>query len=192
MPDQFSLPGFEPAPRQRQQHTLFFTILPSASELLRIEQVALALRQQHRLTGKPIRLDRLHVTLLSLSGYDDAVPQALVDAASAVASNLAMPSFEVLFDRALSFPGSGAFVLRGDDADAPISSFRKALGQALTQAGLRTRPSNIAHMTLAYDDHQVAEHSIEPLRWRAKELVLIDSLVGQTVHRHLGHWPLHA
>jgi RNA 2',3'-cyclic 3'-phosphodiesterase len=193
MPDQYSLPGFEPTPTQRRpQHTLFFAILPPSSELSRIEQVALALRQRHGLTGKPIRLDRLHVTLLSLGGHDDAVPQALIDAVGAAASNLAMPRFEVLFDRALSFPGSGAFVLRGDDANAPISAFRKALGQALTHAGLRSRPSNTAHMTLAYGDRQVPEHRIEPLRWMAEEFALIDSLVGQTVHRHLSHWPLHA
>jgi RNA 2',3'-cyclic 3'-phosphodiesterase len=153
--------------------------------------VALALHQQHGLTGKPIRLDLLHVTLLSLGSYDDAVPQALVDAASTVASNLAMPRFDVLFDRALSFPGSSAFVLRGYDADALSGAFRKALGQALTQAGLRARPSNTAHMTLAYDDRQVPEHRIEPVRWMAEEFALIDSLVGQTVHRHLDHWPLH-
>lgn len=196
MPEQFSLPGFDAAPtpkrpiRLRPPHTLFFAILPPASALAGIEQRAHALLVQHGLTGKPIRTDRKHVTLISLGGYDDAIPADLVDAAIAVASALVMPSFEVVFDKALTFPGSGAFVLRGDDAAAPINSFRKALDQALAQAGLRTRPINTAHMTLAYDERQIAQHSIEPLRWVAGEFVLIHSLVGQSVHRHLGRWPL--
>lgn len=198
MPEQFSLPGFDPAPKQRRpthprpQQTLFFAVLPPASELPRIEQKAQALRLQHGLTGKPIRADRLHVTLLSLGGHDAAVPQDLIDAASAVASTLVMPGFAVVFDRALSFPGSGALVLRGDDAATPISSFRQALGQALARAGLRTWPSNTAHMTLVYDDRHVQEHRIEPMRFAVEEFVLIHSLTGQSVHRHLGRWPLRA
>ncbi len=191
MPEQFSLPGFDPAPaHKRLPHTLFFAILPPASALPHIEHVAQALCRQYGLKGKPTLADRLHVTLHSLGGFDDAIPQGLVDAASAVASALAVPRFQVMFDRALSFPGGGAFVLRGDDAAAPISAFRSALGEALTQAGLRARPSNTAHMTLAYDDRLIPEHRIEPMRWMAEDFVLIHSLVGQTVHRHLGRWSL--
>ena len=186
MPEQFSLPGFDPA----RTHTLFFAVLPPVSDLPFIERRARTLLVQHGLTGKPIRMDRKHVTLLSLGSYAAAVPQDLVDAASGVAVALTMPSFEVMFDRALSFKGSGAFVLTGDDATAPITAFRGALDRALAQAGLRTRPSNNAHMTLAYDDRHVTEHRIEPLCFTVEAFVLIDSLVGQGVHRHLGHWPL--
>jgi RNA 2',3'-cyclic 3'-phosphodiesterase len=190
--EQFSLPGFDPAPtRKRPPNTLFFAILPPASALAGIERAALALREQHGLTGKPIRTDRLHVTLHSLGGFDDTVPQGLVDAASAAASTIAMPCCEVVFDRALSFTGSGAFVLRGDDAAAPISAFRHALGEALAHAGLRAEPINTAHMTLAYDDRRIAEHRLdEPLRMAVEAFVLIHSLVGQGVHRHLGRWSL--
>jgi RNA 2',3'-cyclic 3'-phosphodiesterase len=197
MPEQFSLPGFDTAKQKREKHprplhTLFFAILPPASALLGIEQRAQALLLQHGLTGKPIRADRKHATLISLGGYDEAVPTDVVDTAGAVASALVMPRFEVAFDKAMTFAGSGAFVLTGDDAAAPINSFRTALDQALARAGLRTWPSNIAHMTLAYSDRQIAAHSIEPLRWLVEDFVLIHSLVGQTVHRHLGRWPLRA
>lgn len=186
MPEQFSLPGFDLAP----PHTLFFAVLPPAGDLPRIEQRAQALLLQHGLTGKPIQVDRKHVTLMSLGSYDGAVPQDLVDAASAVASALVMPGFDVVFDRALSFKGSGAFVLASDDATAPITAFRTALGKALVQAGLRTRPSNTAHMTLTYGNRHVPEHHIEPIRFAVQAFVLIDSLVGQGVHRHRGRWPL--
>lgn len=196
MPEQFSLPGFDvtPTPRRPRHpqapHTLFFAALPPASDLPRIEQRAQALLRQLGSTSKPIRADRKHVTLMSLGSYDDAVPRDLVDAATTVASALVMPGFELVFDRALSFKGSGALVLAGNDATAPITAFRQTLDQALVQAGLRTRPSNTAHMTLAYDDRHVPEHQIEPIRFAVQAFVLIDSLVGQGVHRHLGRWPL--
>lgn len=196
MPKQLSLPGFDPAPtpnrpaHPRAPHTLFFAVLPPAGDLPRIEQTAQALLLQHGLTGKPIRAERKHVTLIVLGGYNDAVPQDVVDAASAAASALLMPVFEVVFDRALSFAGSGAFVLRGADDAAPVDAFRQALGRALTQAGLWFRPIKTAHMTLAYDDRHVAEHLVEPVRWIAEDFVLIHSLAGQGVHRHLRRWPL--
>ena len=186
MPEQFSLPGFDLAPA----HALFFAVMPPAADLPRIEQRAQAMLRQHGLSGKPIRADRKHVTLMSLGTYDGAVPQDLIDAASAVASANVVPGFELVFDRALSFKGSGAFVLAGDDVTAPITAFRQTLHAALAQAGLRTRPSNTAHMTLAYDDRHVEEQRIEPIRFAVQAVVLIDSLVGQGVHRHLGQWPL--
>jgi RNA 2',3'-cyclic 3'-phosphodiesterase len=196
MPEQLSLPGFDPAPKSRRPaharapYTLFFAVLPPAGDLPRIEQRAQALLLQHGLTGRPIRAERKHVTLIVLGSYDDTVPQDVVDAASAAASALAMPVFEVVFDRALSFTGSGAFVLRGAGDTAPVDAFRQALVRALAQSGLRFRPIDTAHMTLAYDDQHVAEHLIEPVRWVAEDFVLIHSLVGQGVHRHLRRWPL--
>jgi RNA 2',3'-cyclic 3'-phosphodiesterase len=198
MPEQFSLPGFDPAPKPRRptrprlQRMLFFAILPPIAALPDIEQRAHALLVQHGLTGKPIRADRKHVTLTTLGGYDEALPQQFFDATCAVAAAVATPRFELVFDKALTFRDGRAFVLIGDDAEAQVSKLRKALSQALALAGLRNRPTSTAHMTLTYDDRHVPQHRIEPLRFAAEEFVLIESLVGQTVHRHLGHWPLHA
>jgi RNA 2',3'-cyclic 3'-phosphodiesterase len=191
VPDQFSLPGFDPTPqRQGPQDTLFFALLPPAAALLRIEQRAQALLLQNGLTGKPIPADRKHVTLIVLGGHHGVVLQEAVDAASEVASALKVPGFEVVFDSALSFRGSGAFVLRGAESNAPMDAFHQALTHALTQAGLRARPIHTAHMTLAYDVRRIAEQLIEPVRWIAEDFVLIHSLVGQGVHRHLGRWRL--
>jgi RNA 2',3'-cyclic 3'-phosphodiesterase len=196
MPEQFSLPGFDPAPKPRRptpsrpQRMLFFAILPPIAALPDIEQRSHALLVQHGLTGKPIRADRKHVTLTSLGGYDEALPQQFVDATCAVAATVAMPRFEVVFDKALTFRDGRAFVLIGDEAEAQVSKFRKALSQALAQAGLRNTVTSTAHMTLAYDKRHVPEHYIEPIRFAAEEFVLVESLVGQTVHRHLGRWPL--
>jgi RNA 2',3'-cyclic 3'-phosphodiesterase len=204
MPEQFSLPGFDPAPRRpqhaqrqargglRPDHTLFFAILPSAGDRARIDQAALALRSRHGSVGHPVKAARLHVTLHSLGGFLEEVPQDLIDAAMAVASGVAAAPFDIVFHSALSFAGSAAFVLRGDDAGTPLTAFRSELGVALRQAGLRAHPSNAAHMTLAYGDRDIPVQRMAPIRWTAEHFVLVDSLVGQGIHRHLGRWPLQA
>jgi 2'-5' RNA ligase len=45
-------------------------------------------------------------------------------------------------------------------------------------------------MTLMYDRHAVAEHSIESVCWVAHEFVLIRSHVGKGIYDVLGRWPL--
>ena len=108
----------------------------------------------------------------------------------AAAATVASPPFEFVFDRVLSFAGSGAFVLRGDDGTAPVTAFRQGLDSAIQQVGLRIQPSHTAHMTLLYDEGSVPEQAMEPVRWAATEFVLVHSLVGQQHHEWLGRWPL--
>jgi 2'-5' RNA ligase len=46
------------------------------------------------------------------------------------------------------------------------------------------------HMTLSYNGQPVAEHLIEPIRWRVDEFVLINSHSGKSIHEVVGCWPL--
>jgi RNA 2',3'-cyclic 3'-phosphodiesterase len=168
--------------------------LPPADVLPRLQQIAQVLLRKHGLSAKPIRPDRLHVTLHSLGTYETALPPELVDRAKTAAAGLLMAPFVLCFNKVLTFSGNKALVLRGDDhlslpAGSP-AALRQALGLALMQAGLRPQASQTTHMTLAYAERDVAEHPIEPLFWRAQNLVLIHSLRGQGEHRHLAHWPL--
>jgi 2'-5' RNA ligase len=45
-------------------------------------------------------------------------------------------------------------------------------------------------MTMSYSGRAVAEHAIEPIRWTAREFLLIDSHVGKTYHEVVGRWRL--
>jgi RNA 2',3'-cyclic 3'-phosphodiesterase len=63
----------------------------------------------------------------------------------------------------------------------------------LADVGRRTTNAKTTpHMTFAYGEQEIAETPIEPLRWRAENLVLIDSHVGGHRHEVLGSWPLRA
>ncbi len=202
MPEQFDLPGFDPAPqsrprawpqhRQRAQDTLFFAIFPDPDVAARIAKLAGRLRDEYGLKGGLLRTERFHVTLHDLGGYL-GVPQDVVDAAKEAAAAVTMPSFDVVFDRVMSFSGGSdnrPLVLRGGDGTAALMTFRQTLGAAMVKAGLKAARSYTPHMTLLYGGHNIPEQIIEAVGWTAKEFVLVHSIVGATVHELLGRWPL--
>ena len=204
LPLQPSLPGFgapedlfdvDPveAPAGRgTAYQLFFAIFPEPEDAHRIASLVSELRARHGLRGSPLSPERLHVTLQSVAAYrTPAVPQVVVDAACAAARGVDGAALPIVFDRAMSFATSKAFVLRSDAvSDSGIARLRHALGRALRSAGLRPPPAATPHMTMLYDPSLVPEHGIEPLRWTATRYALILSHVGATHHQWVAQWPL--
>lgn len=203
--EQVALPGFDDAPPGpppsvkvspkfppgRLPYTLFFSIFPEADVANAIAIEAAHWRRKHGLVGKPLPAHRLHVTLHDLGGHVQ-LPQGLVDVARQAGDAVSARVFDVVFDRAMSFPSSGTYVLCGGEGTARLAAFRQSLGLAIGNVGLPVRRSFTPHMTVLYDRQPVAEHTIEPIHWTVKEFVLINSHVGQGVHEVLGRWPLHA
>lgn len=196
MSTQFTLPdiGAVPEPTDR----LFFAVLPDTAAAERITQLARHLRGEHGLQGRPLEVERLH---LSLQGLGDHVgmPSQLVECASQAAAKVALPSFSASFDRVLSFagkshrPGSRALVMTSSEGLAGLQMLYKTLTVALQTAGAlrRAAASFTPHVTLLYDRQRVAERTIEPVGWTVREFVLVHSLVGQNrPYTLLGRWPL--
>ena len=190
---QMSLAGLGPAvPGDR----LFFAVFPDAATATRVHELAAALRLQHRLKGRLVDVDRLHVTLHHLGDFA-GLPADLVAAARRAGDCLSMPSFEACFDRVGSFtaqPRNRPFVLRGDAALADLVALRTTLGTHMAANGLarHARSAFTPHMTLLYDDRAIGDAAIEPIRWQVRELVLVHSLLGQRTHVALARWPLDA
>ncbi|WP_114970227.1 2'-5' RNA ligase family protein [Rhodoferax ferrireducens] len=203
--DQSTLPGFEGAPsgvppsakvsakvpRGRAPHTLFFAIFPDADAAKAIAIQAAHLGRAHGLVGQPLLAHRLHVTLHDLGGYGE-LPPDMVKTAREAGDAVAAPAFDVVFDRAMSFPSSRTYVLCGGAGIAQLTAFRQSLGLAMGHAGLPVKRSFTPHMTVLYDRHPIAEHATEPITWTAKEFVLVNSHVGKGVHEVLGRWSLRA
>lgn len=83
-------------------------------------------------------------------------------------------------------------MLTGDgDGAAGLIRLQEALGHALMKAGLRLprQSGSTPHLTLMYDD-RTCDFPIEPIGWTVSGFVLVDSLVGQSRHVHLGQWLL--
>ncbi|AGU49863.1 putative 2'-5' RNA ligase [Variovorax paradoxus B4] len=201
MPEQLLLPGIDPAPlpvrrprgtvprRERLPRSLFFAIFPRPEDAASIAALGARLKDRHALKGKLTEAHRLHVTLHHLGSYP-AVPRETVQAALEAAAAVAPPSFEVVFDEAMRFEQSKAFVLCGGDSDtAALAAFRQRLGEALADAGFKPERGFTPHMTLAYTPRKIERHSIEPVRWTARSFSLIESHVGESIHEVLGQWP---
>jgi RNA 2',3'-cyclic 3'-phosphodiesterase len=189
--EQMSLGGFE---RAALTDRLFLAVLPDPATAARITALAEGLRQRQGLRGAVLRAARLHVTLFHL-GDHSGVRQDIVVAAREAADKIDASAFDVCFDSAASFrsgKNKRPFVLRCPRDETLLYTFRSDLGVRLIGAGLgdHVKGAFTPHVTLLYDEQIVGTMPIEPVRWRVRELVLIHSLIGQTVHRVIGRWPL--
>src|SRR5690349_19996577 len=87
---------------------LFLAVLPDHAARQRLSGLGQTLQREHRLQGRSLRPEHLHITLHHLGDYLN-IPQNVVDSASrAVASLVSAPPFAVSLDRVVTFqrPGS--------------------------------------------------------------------------------------
>ena len=175
------------------RHRILFFVPPPPLLAHRIASTTRHERLEHALMGKPLPPERLHVTAIHLGDYPD-YPAGTISRATRAAETVAFTPFEMAFDRVGSFAAGEKrpLVLTCGQGLADFHAFRNKLRTALRAAGLtdRLRPKITPHMTLLYDRHAVPEHSIVPIKWTARDFVLVDSLVGMTQHVELGRWAL--
>ena len=167
---------------------LFFAIVPDADTAARIYHVAQVLKRAHKFDGSIIDPRHLHISLFFLGEPSEQIVRTICEAAAQVR----VPPFELWFDRSGSFrgrPGNRPFVLVGERGLDRLRSFRRTLGVALAEKGLRSLAKRefTPHVTLLYAERAVEEHPIAPISWTANEFVLIHSTHG---HVHLARWPL--
>lgn len=183
--------GFAPpVPTDR----LFLALFPDAGTAARIAALAVEQCKSLGLHGKPLRSDRLHVTLFHLGDWA-GVPDDLVAAAKRAADSLREPSFELAFDTVASFAvrrPQKPFVLKAGSGNDALRGFHARFAQGLRRAGLAqwTRGRFEPHVTLAYAPELVPPQPVEALTWRTREFVLVHSLLGQTLHMPLARWTL--
>jgi len=192
MRQQSLLSGTDATPHPTDR--LFYAIFPDANTAAQIAQLAQRLRVEHALSGKPLATERFHITLHHLGDYV-GLPQDVVTAATRAGEMVTTSSFDVAFDRAMSFsgrPDKRPFVLRGGEGLASLIAFQNTLGQAMQKVGLArwVNPNATPHVTLFYDKSLVAEQAVEEVRWTAHEFILVHSLLGQTRHIPLARWSL--
>ena len=168
-------------------HNLYFAVQPAADERQRIADLVASLR----IGGVPVRLDRLHITTLSLV-HDDVLPEGFAQEAAEIAASIRMPAFRVIFDRLVG--GNRSALLLPSEQLEGLRMFRERLGFALMRAGIPFRQSGkfTPHMTLLYGGQPMPEQEIEPISWLVEDFVLINTVIGETKHVEVGRWPLSA
>jgi 2'-5' RNA ligase len=179
---------------------MFFALLPDEEAKAEIIRLGERFVKSHRLGGASVDIHRLHVTLTPI-GKPDRLRQPLEGALMAAADNVRIKAFEVTLDSAMRFSNAGAdgrfpFVLCADASTTHTAlDLRKALAQAQYAQGLFVPgvSSYMPHVTLLYGQGMEAiEQPIPPIRWNAREFVLIRSFFGQSRHEVMGRWPLGA
>ena len=187
-------PTPEPQPAK---YGLFLAVFPDEHTARYIYELATKLRHKHRLSGSVRPLNHLHISLPCLSNVRGELSQMMqwVDRACQATADT-NPSFEITFDRVLSFrrgePMKQPLVLVGSkDGNAELRAFHRLLVAKLSGRG-DANPKFTPHMTLLYDQH-INEETVSPVvRWRATEIVLVLSHVGETKYDRLGCWMLGA
>ena len=134
----------------------------------------------------------MHVSLNAIGKYAD-FPEDIVFAVSAAMATVKAMPFEVTFDRVMHFASANAVVLGNAVRSEEMMDLHVQLAKEMWAVGLTFtyNPRFMPHMTLLYDDEPVPEHMLaEPVRWIAREFVLIRSLVGKGEHEYIDRWPL--
>jgi 2'-5' RNA ligase len=205
MSDQFGLFAPPPAPSARRvagprlqsnarRHDVFLAIRPDAADAARLAAHAAAESARLGVGGQAVEAGRLHVSLFGLAEYASEFPAADVARWMAALDTVRIAPFEVAFDLASTFGGQGnPLVMRSREAAgvAGVRRLHEAVGIALADTGLRLGWSNDEpHMTVSYRGARIVDSAIAPVRWTAREFVLIDSHVGAHLHETLERWPL--
>jgi len=180
-----------------RSHKLFLALRPGTDDAERIAAQVAVDKARLAIGGKAVEAGRLHVTLGVLCDYAAGGFPA-VDVArwcEAVAAVRCAP-IDITLDRLARFGhGRRALALRCGDGQGTegVQRLWRALGAALATSGAQRdgRPFD-PHMTVSYGGADVGERPVTPLRWTAREILLVDSHTGAHLHEVLARWPLRA
>ena len=172
-------------------HSPFFAVLPEPDDAARLHGHARHVEGLLGWRGRALEPGRLHVTLHLVGEEAEALDDAEIARWCRAGAAVRHEPFEVVFDRVATFAADGQPLVFTSAVDTGLPGLHQALGMALADTGEPIRRKRFApHMTLSYGGKRVAETAVEAVRWRARELVLIDSHLGEHVHEVLGRWPL--
>lgn len=187
--------GVEPLPVEGD-HNIFFAVVPPEGVRGLICRFRDNLCHVHGLKGRPVPRECLHISLHPF-GFHDHLPAHEVEMAAnaGIAAARQTASFDVSLNRVLSWrgnPGRRPLVLLGDEGVFGLDRLRGTLHEALADASLTKRSfeESEPHLTLLRGDNDFPDTIVLEIRWTVRELVLIDSRVGEGRHDILARWPL--
>lgn len=189
----FDFYGSDPRRPQRPER-LFFALLPEGALFL-IEEFARRFLMECQRLDALLSANRWHVSLQHVGDYR-RLREKFIYGACKVAESVAMPPFDVTFRFIETFEGAPSrngkprrrpLVLIGEGA--ALRKLHGLLGAAMEKNGFRAALDFTPHMTLSYGSERVPPQAIEPLRFTAKELVLIHSRLWLSQYEVLGRWP---
>ena len=176
------------------EHKVFLALQPDVAAAQQIAGLTAEARRSHGLSGKPISAERLHISLNFVGDFRGPPPRAVIDKTKKVVGGLTGGRpFLITLNRMESWNGDPhPLVLTGEEGVIGVEELHADLHKALAAAGMAPRrPLQITpHITLLYDRREAPAVFVEPVTWKAREFVLLDTVVGEGRHEVLGRWPL--
>lgn len=173
----------------RPTDRLFFAVIPDEKTVEAICSARRKLCEKTGLCGAEILPEHLHLTLWHVGDYVVPPTSEDIDALVRQASDVEAPPFRISFKRAKSL-SRGAFVLYGGKGGADLNALSIKLRDVLSRPGAEKKRPLMPHMTLLRSETILPSFGIKPITWTAREIVLVHSLLGKTIHRHVGRLPL--
>jgi RNA 2',3'-cyclic 3'-phosphodiesterase len=175
------------------KYKLYFALQPPpevAEQALRLLQ---SLRPAERFTAKAMPPARLHVSLNWVGGFGRP-PTGIVDKARDVGAAVLVRPFDISFNRIGTWRSGDPppLVLWGDEGVIGVEGLYKALHRAMVGPGMAPRRETPLepHLTLMRDQAVMPEAFIDPIRWTAREFVLLQSVYGEGRLDVLARFPL--
>jgi 2'-5' RNA ligase len=171
---------------------LFLAIVPEREVALQAVEAGRGIAQRYGLSKSPRPHELMHVSLNGIGKYP-GFPDDIVFAVSAAMATVKAAPFEITFDRAMHFAAAKAVVLANAIRSEEMMDLHVQLAKEMWAVGLNFtyNPRFMPHMTVLYDETPVPEHVLaEPVRWIAREFVLIRSFIGKSEYEYLDRWPL--
>jgi 2'-5' RNA ligase len=134
--------------------------------------------------------DLLHVTLMLLFDLHYAQPEWLPTVVAAL-DMFEGRAFPLSFDR---IEARKAVTLRSRAPLSEARAFQAGLVRHLLdrQAPLTLGTTPEPHITINYRGDRLGSRKTDPIGWTVEEILLVESVVGQTRHLVHGRWPLRA
>jgi RNA 2',3'-cyclic 3'-phosphodiesterase len=165
-------------------HRLFYALVPPEQQVTAINRIDRLFAH----LGSPVRADRRHITLAITGDYRD-FPSGLASRLMEIGDACRLFPLSVALD--LLFGTETSVSLRPTRKDALVELHRLLAEKAL-DCDLKLREGwwFYPHMTLRYWNGRRFKKGVDPIIWKADELVLVHSVVGRTEHHILKRWPL--
>lgn len=185
----------EPQSRKRFDR-LIFMLFPNNTVATYILELVRKFVRDHQADAVLQQLGRQHISMHH-SGDFPHLREKQVFAACRAAEGIRMPPFVVSLDAIGSF--EGAAVAGGRSRRHPLVMLARGdglfelfdrLDDAARRNGLLRNNHFAPHLTVSYAVQQIPFEMLNPIKFIARELVLIHSEVGLARYNVLGRWPL--
>ncbi|WP_157219993.1 2'-5' RNA ligase family protein [Flavisphingomonas formosensis] len=164
--------------------TFFFALRPPSDSARELSHLRDALASPGM---TKIALHRLHITLLLV---DLRLPlHILFERSKQALSSSPLPTCRVMVDRLIG--GAHSTLVMPSEPLLGLQNMQAKLASRLAMSGIFTPKwwRFCPHLTLLYNGPRL-DIPIDPIGWRADELLFIRSHVGQTRHEVIGSWTL--